>query len=181
MHIPHRHNILRCREESRRPFARIKTVIEKRLEPRGRQQASYVAVETCKDTKAAVLTLLVRLPGNHETGYPSPGRTGVCFGSTIVKMNSSKIKNKKTKESSSTTRRRNHTEDTVQILWATYVSANCIIIKQDTPVCPGIAGNQYHGLSLALCVISNKVRHSCFSVFARFYSNVRCLLAPPWL
>ena len=113
----------------RRPFARIKTVIEKRLEPRGRQQASYVAVETCKDTKAAVLTLLVRLPGNHETGYPSPGRTGVCFGSTIVKMNSSKIKNKKTKESSSTTRRRNHTEEVHIDTWgSTYRQVNFFII-----------------------------------------------------
>ena len=96
----------------RRPFARIKTIVEKRLEPRIRQQASYVAVETCKDTKAAVLTLLVRLPGNRETGYPSSGRTGVCFGSTIVKMNASKIKNKKNKETSSATRRRNQSNHT---------------------------------------------------------------------
>lgn len=96
----------------RRPFARIKANVDKCLEPGSRQEASYVAVETCKDSKAAVLTLLVRLPGNSETGRPSSGRTGVCFGSTLVKMNTSKVKNRKHKESSvSNTQRREHTQE----------------------------------------------------------------------
>ena len=82
----------------RRPFAKIKAVIEKKPNLKAKQNASYVAVETCKDTKAAVLTLLIRLPGDRETGHPSINRTGVCFGSTLVRMNQSKKQKKKSTE-----------------------------------------------------------------------------------
>ena len=61
---------IEMQRRARRPFERIKII--------GRQQASYVAIETCNDRKAAVLTLLVRLPGNPKMG------TGLCFGSTLV-------------------------------------------------------------------------------------------------
>lgn len=51
---------------------------------------SYLGVEACRDEKAAVLSLVVQLPGNHETGRPSVGRTGICIGSTLVHVNGTK-------------------------------------------------------------------------------------------
>ena len=78
-----------------RPFARITLLIENRpasnvlTDPR-EQNPSYLAVETCKDEKTAVLSLFVRLPGEHETGLPALGRTGLCLGSTLTRVNSSK-------------------------------------------------------------------------------------------
>jgi hypothetical protein len=54
------------------------------------QSPSYLGVEACRDDKAAVLSLMVQLPGNHETGRPSLGRTGVCIGSTLVYVNGTK-------------------------------------------------------------------------------------------
>jgi Fanconi anemia group I protein len=79
----------------RRPFTRVKTLIEKRPLTRTKQNASYIAVETVRDTKAAILTLMIRFPFDRQTGHPRPNRTGICFGSTFVKMNSSKNKDKK--------------------------------------------------------------------------------------
>ena len=80
----------------RRPFARIKAVIEKHPDLKAKHSASYVSVETCRDNKAAVLSLLIRLPGNRENGTPTVNRTGIGFGSTLVKMNqSSKSKKEK--------------------------------------------------------------------------------------
>lgn len=54
------------------------------------QNPSYLAVEASQDDRAAVLSLLVQLPGDHATGRPSLGRTGVCIGSTLVYVNGSK-------------------------------------------------------------------------------------------
>lgn len=54
------------------------------------QNPSYVGVEACRDDKAAALSLLVQLPGDPKTGRPSHGRTGLCLGSTLVYVNSSK-------------------------------------------------------------------------------------------
>lgn len=75
----------------RRPFARIKTIVTTPTTDT-KQNASYVAVETMSDTRAAILTLLVRFPHDRATGYPKPNRTGVCFGSTLVRMNPPKKK-----------------------------------------------------------------------------------------
>lgn len=61
------------------------------------QNPSYLGVEACQDDKAAVLSLLVQLPGDHGTGRPSLGRTGVCIGSTLVYVNGSKKPKKKKK------------------------------------------------------------------------------------
>lgn len=52
--------------------------------------ASYVGVETCKINKAAILSLFVRLPGNQGNGRPVVGRSGLCIGSTLVKVIPSK-------------------------------------------------------------------------------------------
>ena len=54
------------------------------------QDPSYLGVEACRDDKAAVLSLVVQLPGNHETGRPSMGRTAICIGSTLVHVNGTK-------------------------------------------------------------------------------------------
>ena len=82
----------------RRPFARLKAVVEKSVAVNAKQSASYVSVEMCRDGRAAILTVLVRLPWDVATGHPSTNRTGVCFGSTLVKMNS-KPKDSKKKDS----------------------------------------------------------------------------------
>lgn len=82
----------------RRPFARIKAVVTK---PHlATQNSSYVAVETMRDSKAAILTVLVRLPCDSKTSHPSPNRTGICFGSTIVRMNPPKKRKTKSKSPS---------------------------------------------------------------------------------
>ena len=84
-----------------RPFARMKLQIGKlSTAPENELQAvkaSYVGVETCKINKAAILTLFVRLPGNPTNGWPVVGRSGLCIGSTLVKVNPSK-KSKGNKE-----------------------------------------------------------------------------------
>lgn len=82
----------------RRPFARIKTVVEKTVAVDTKQSASYVSVEMCRDGRAAILTVLVRLPGDPASGHPTLNRTGVCFGSTLVKMNSKPKDSKKKKD-----------------------------------------------------------------------------------
>ena len=71
----------------RRPFARLKAVVEPKPNIHAKQNSSYVSVETCKDSKAAILSLLIRLPADKSTGKPSVNRTGVGFGSTLVRMN----------------------------------------------------------------------------------------------
>ena len=68
-----------------RPFAKLKLVMDRPSV--GEQHPSYVAVETCRDEKTAVLSLFVRLPGDRETGRPMCGRTGICTGSTLVRVN----------------------------------------------------------------------------------------------
>ena len=89
-----------------RPFARIKTIINPipipEDTPSPPQHPSYVAVETCRSGKAAVLSLFVRLPGDHKTGRPSPGRSGLAIGSTLVGVNSA---TKKPKDKSSKKKR----------------------------------------------------------------------------
>lgn len=82
----------------RQPAAKV-------LEQRKEQYPSYVGVETCKDQKAAVLSLFVRLPGDHETGLPSLGRTGLCLGSTMVH-----VANKKPKTGGARQRKKQETE-----------------------------------------------------------------------
>ena len=79
----------------RRPFSRVKLVVNQRQEQDTPQFPSYAGVETCRDNRAAVLSLFVRLPGDNKTGRPVPGRTGICCGSTLVKVNPSKGKQKK--------------------------------------------------------------------------------------
>ena len=68
------------------------------------QNASYIGVETCRDNKAAILSLFIRLPGNQTTGRPVVGRSGLCVGSTLVKVNPSK----KSKESNKVKKRKNN-------------------------------------------------------------------------
>lgn len=83
----------------RRPFARIKAIVDTPLKSRAKQTASYVAVETVGDSKAAILSVLIRLPCDKAAGHPKPNRTGMCFGSTFVRMNPPK--KKRTKHNSS--------------------------------------------------------------------------------
>ena len=61
------------------------------------QNPSYLGVEACRDDKAAVLSLLVKMPGDHKTGRASLGRTGLCLGSSLVYINSSKKPKQKKK------------------------------------------------------------------------------------
>lgn len=93
-----------------RPFARMKLQIDKLNTESGNeiqpQNASYVGVETCRDNKAAILSLFIRLPGNQATGRPVMGRSGLCVGSTLVRVNPSK-KSKESKENSKLKKRRN--------------------------------------------------------------------------
>ena len=93
-----------------RPFARMKFNIAKlSTAPENELQAvnpSYVGVETCKINKAAILSLFVRLPGNPTTGQPVVGRSGLCIGSTLVKVNPTK-KSKGNKEYFKVSKRRN--------------------------------------------------------------------------
>lgn len=102
-----------------RPFARMKLQIEKlyrdpddEYQP---QNASYIGVETCRDNKAAILSLFIRLPGNQTTGRPIVGRSGLCVGSTMVKVNpskkskeSNKVKKRKSNGSSTATETNSH-------------------------------------------------------------------------
>ena len=102
-----------------RPFARVKAVIQPVPPPTPdspppSQHPTYVGVETCRDGKAAILSLFVRLPGDHKTGRPCPGRSGLAVGSTLVNVNPSskkskdKSKNKSRKEGSSSGERRSN-------------------------------------------------------------------------
>ena len=72
------------------------------------QNASYVGVETCRDNKAAILSLFIRLPGNQTTGRPTVGRSGLCVGSTVVKVNPSK----KSKENNKVKKRKGNSNAT---------------------------------------------------------------------
>ena len=94
-----------------RPFARIKLYVEKfnpkTTDPVESQDASYIGVETLRDSKAAILSLFIRLPGDEDTGLPVLGRSGICVGSTLVKVNPSK----KVTESSQVKRRKKEMED----------------------------------------------------------------------
>lgn len=90
-----------------RPFTKIMLAVENdpvSTKPLPTEQKpSYLAVEACKDDKAAVLSLFVKLPGDHQTGRPSVGRTSLCIGSTLVYINSSKKpKQKKGQRAAST-------------------------------------------------------------------------------
>ena len=38
------------------------------------------------ENKAAIVSVLVQLPGNMENGRPRQGQTGVCFGSALVRI-----------------------------------------------------------------------------------------------
>lgn len=84
-----------------RPFAKIKLQVENTPLSSSPlptdQNPSYVGVEACRDDKAAVLSLLVRLPGDHKSGRPPHGRSGLCLGSTLVYVNSSKKPKQKKK------------------------------------------------------------------------------------
>ena len=102
-----------------RPFARVKAVIQSVPPPTPDsppppQHPTYVGVETCRDGKAAILSLFVRLPGDHKTGRPCPGRSGLAVGSTLVSVNPSskkskdKSKKKTHKEGSSSRERRSN-------------------------------------------------------------------------
>ena len=89
-----------------RPFARMKLQVEKfnseQYDVYQAQNASYVSVETCRDNKSAILSLFVRLPGNKLTGQPVMGRSGLCVGNTLVRVNPSK----KSKENCKVNKRR---------------------------------------------------------------------------
>ena len=79
----------------RHPFTHIKAIVDLPPKAKAKQTASYVAVKTVNDAKAAVLTVLLRLPNNSATGHLKPNRTGICFGSTFVRMNPPKKKRTK--------------------------------------------------------------------------------------
>ena len=77
-----------------RPFSRIKII----LHPRAGQKktlpnsASYVCYQSCRSKKAAILTTFIHLPGDSADGRPSPGRTGLCLGTALVRLNDKSLK-----------------------------------------------------------------------------------------
>ena len=71
------------------------------------QRASCVAVEPCGDGKAAVLSLLVQLPGeSSSTNKPRHGQSGLCVGSALVK--SSRTASEIKQRGHNTTQRNTH-------------------------------------------------------------------------
>ena len=56
----------------RHPFTHIKAIVDSPPKAKAKQTASYVAVETVNDSKAAILTLLLRLPKDSATGHLKP-------------------------------------------------------------------------------------------------------------
>ena len=71
----------------RRPFTHIKVIVDSSPKAKAKQTASYVAVETVNDAKAArVLTVLLQVPKDTATGHLKPNRTWICFGNTFVRM-----------------------------------------------------------------------------------------------
>ncbi len=80
-----------------RPFTKVMLAVDSTplsssptLPTPAQQNPSYLGVEACRGDKAAILSLMVQLPRDPKTGYSSHGRTGLCLGSTLVYVNSSK-------------------------------------------------------------------------------------------
>lgn len=61
-----------------RPFAKVSVV----LHSHNKSTPGPVAVETCENGKASVLTVLMRLPGT-EDGLTPIGQSGICFASVL--------------------------------------------------------------------------------------------------
>ena len=99
MHLPypfHTHTQQQYRELRRRvarPFSRIKILIQKRssLKPPFEQKAAQVSLQPCRSSKAGVATTFIQLPGEGFNGRPAPGRTGLCLGTALVKVSSSRM------------------------------------------------------------------------------------------
>lgn len=62
-----------------RPFSKISIFLHSNNKP----NPGSVAVETCANGKASVLTVLMRLPGT-EDGFAPVGQSGVCFASVLA-------------------------------------------------------------------------------------------------
>ena len=45
-----------------------------------------MGVEPLENAKAAVVSVIVQLPCDPETGRPRKEQTGICFGSALVKI-----------------------------------------------------------------------------------------------
>lgn len=92
-----------------RPFARVLLRVDSAPSSTcplpTEQNPSYVGVEACRDDKAAVLSMMVQMPGDLKTGRPSHGRTGLCLGSTLVYINGSKKPKQQKKKSPSAVER----------------------------------------------------------------------------
>lgn len=75
-----------------RPFSRIKLIVQKRLslKPPFEQRAAHISLQSCRTSKAGILTTFIQLPGESLNGHPAPGRTGLCLGTALVKVSSSK-------------------------------------------------------------------------------------------
>lgn len=71
-----------------RPFSRIKLIVQSRQidQKLPQQRASYVSAQTCRSGKAGVLSTFIQLPGDTPSGRPSPGRTGLCVGTALVRV-----------------------------------------------------------------------------------------------
>ncbi|XP_065882352.1 attractin-like protein 1 [Dysidea avara] len=78
------------RQRISRPFTKMNVIVNNKptLE---KQQASCVGVEPCSDGKAAVLSLLVQLPGD-KGNKPRHGQSGVCVGSALVRSSRTEVK-----------------------------------------------------------------------------------------
>ena len=72
-----------------RPFSRVKIILHRRAGHKKAQQntSSYVSYQPCKSGKAAILTSFIHLPGNSADGRPAHGRTGLCLGTALVRLN----------------------------------------------------------------------------------------------
>lgn len=73
------------RQRISRPFTKMNVLVSSKPNM-GKQRASCIGVEPCGNGKAAVLSLLVQLPGEStSTNRPRHGQSGLCIGSALVK------------------------------------------------------------------------------------------------
>lgn len=79
-----------------RPFSRIKIILHRRARQKKTQHntSSYVSYQPCKSGKAAILTSFIHLPGDSVDGRPAHGRTGLCLGTALVRLNDRSTKDK---------------------------------------------------------------------------------------
>ncbi|XP_070539699.1 attractin-like protein 1 isoform X2 [Ptychodera flava] len=108
-----RAHVVEMAQLASRPFATSCLEIEKEEAPadnspaKPKRLASAISIEPCKGGKAAVLSLVIRLP-SEEGGYAPVGYSGLTFGTAIVQVNAKK--NTEGKDKGSIRQRKNQNQ-----------------------------------------------------------------------